>query len=220
MKQLLLFARKLTAAFSFSKRKLSTPLPIENYFHNGKPIVIPGTTALCNSFYVVLFDEKMCAAILSAAITHQHKDPVGRTDDFRHDPRLKRSPTLNDYEGSGYDRGHLTAAADATTEEEMHDTFLLSNMTPQSSELNRGAWKELEAYVRDLDTTFALTGACYEDVPKTIGKNKIPVPAWYWKVAFLTDGTIEAFIADNVDTAEVHDISIEDLEKKIGFKLT
>jgi len=219
MKQLLLFARKLTAAFSFSKRKVSKALPKEQLFPYGFEINIPGTTVLCNSFYLVLYDEAKRAAILTSAMTLPHKDPVKRTDDFRQDYRLKHSPTLADYEGSGYDRGHLTAAADAVNLEQMHDTFFLSNMTPQCPELNRVAWRELEAHVRDLDSAFVLTGAVYDDIPKTIGASKIPVPSWYWKVVFMTDKTIVAFIADNKDDAEVHDIDPQELEKKLNLKI-
>lgn len=53
---------------------------------------------------------------------------------FRPDSRLEppfRS-NLSDYSGSGYDRGHLAPAGDhKTTQANLTETFLLTNMAPQ-----------------------------------------------------------------------------------------
>jgi endonuclease G len=53
---------------------------------------------------------------------------------------------------SGYDRGHMAAAADHNRSGEcgLADTFLLSNISPQTPWLNRGPWKALERSVRGL----------------------------------------------------------------------
>lgn len=57
---------------------------------------------------------------------------------FRADSRL--SPTLrnnlSDFVGSGFDRGHLAPAGDhKTTQENLTETFLLSNTSPQVNTL-------------------------------------------------------------------------------------
>ncbi len=53
-------------------------------------------------------------------------------------PETVRS-LLSDYKGCGYDRGHLTPAANHVSGEKgMADTFLLSNVSPQSPSFNRG----------------------------------------------------------------------------------
>lgn len=52
--------------------------------------------------------------------------------------------TLKDYRKSGYDRGHMAPAADHKgSEKAMKDTFLLSNMSPQNPQFNRGYWANL-----------------------------------------------------------------------------
>ena len=61
-----------------------------------------------------------------------------RKDDFREDPRIKTgSASLNDYNGSGYDRGHLAPAADFSYDEfALSQSFYMSNMSPQDGSFN------------------------------------------------------------------------------------
>ncbi|CAM9231230.1 unnamed protein product [Ectocarpus sp. 4 AP-2014] len=72
---------------------------------------------------------------------------------FRPDSRLQplfRS-SLSDFYGSGYDRGHLAPAGDhKTTQANLTQTFLLSNMAPQVPSFNRGYWGDFEEFVRTL----------------------------------------------------------------------
>lgn len=77
--------------------------------------------------------------------------PAERADDFRPDPRIPREfrASLDDYRGSGLDRGHLAAAGNYGDVGAKSATFLLSNMMPQNSALNRGVWRSLETTVRD-----------------------------------------------------------------------
>ena len=56
----------------------------------------------------------------------------------------------DDYRGSGFDRGHLCPAADrSATSQDMDATFLMTNMVPQSPDLNRKTWVKLAEYARD-----------------------------------------------------------------------
>lgn len=114
-----------------------------------------------------------------------------RGDDFRADPEISTgSATLSDYRGSGYDRGHLAPAADfAFSEEAMSESFYLSNMSPQAGDLNRITWQYLEGQVRTWAETYGrvyvVTGPVLEkDASQydSIGKNKVSVPEYYYKV--------------------------------------
>ncbi|MFA6688934.1 MAG: DNA/RNA non-specific endonuclease [Sphaerochaetaceae bacterium] len=112
-----------------------------------------------------------------------------RKDNFRPDPQVATgSATLDDYRGSGYDRGHLIPAADLKwSAEAMSDSFYLSNMSPQDPQFNRGIWGTLEGVVRNFAATeesvYVVTGPVLTDGPyKTIGKNKVSVPKRYYKV--------------------------------------
>ena len=66
----------------------------------------------------------------------------------------------------------------------MTATFLMSNMTPQTGDLNRGPWQKLEAYLRTLVTrgndVYIYSGV-YGEKGKL--KNKVSIPEKNWKIA-------------------------------------
>ncbi|WP_075604107.1 DNA/RNA non-specific endonuclease [Saccharicrinis aurantiacus] len=112
-----------------------------------------------------------------------------RTDDFRPDPKVSTSSaSLEDYKGSGYDRGHLCpAAAMKVNHTAMSQTFYMSNMSPQKPNFNRGIWKNLEALVREWGwstETHVVTGPIFKDNMGAIGSNKVTVPGSYYKVIY------------------------------------
>lgn len=117
------------------------------------------------------------------------------------------------YRNSGYDRGHLAPAADfKKLDSDVHDSFTLSNVSPQLPMFNRSVWLRVEEFVRrvaqdeqaeddDVDRsssgveTWVMTGPLW--LPSsTVGKNKyrysyeaigsppslIPVPTHFFKV--------------------------------------
>ena len=192
----------------------------DDKFPNGKEVKVPNTTVLCNTFYATVFDEVHNAAIFSTETYQAKGASVTRTNDFRKDLRLKNGPTPDDYTNTGYDRGHLTPAADASTDEQMSDTFLMTNMTPQEPTVNRTPWRLLEVKVRDLPFTYVVTGAIYSFPAKTIGSHNVSVPLSYYKIVYLKDGTIQAFEAENKPKSPVLDSTVENIEKKSGIKFT
>ncbi|MBW4697578.1 MAG: DNA/RNA non-specific endonuclease [Aphanocapsa lilacina HA4352-LM1] len=121
---------------------------------------------------------------------------LGRADrqnDFRPDESLpvglyRVIPA--DYAGSGYDRGHLVPSADRTANAADNSaTFLMTNMTPQAPDLNRGPWEKLESHCRDLvgagKELYIIAGGSGE--LGTIGGGKVSVPARHWKVIVVLD---------------------------------
>ncbi|MCF0238717.1 MAG: DNA/RNA non-specific endonuclease, partial [Sphaerochaetaceae bacterium] len=155
---------------------------------------------------------------------------AGREDNFRADPSIPTgSATLEDYKGSGYDRGHMCPAADLHwSAQAMDDSFYLSNMSPQEGSFNRGIWADLEAVVR----TFAVqngeicvvTGPVLTDGPyKTIGKNKVSVPNYYYKVILDYSGKETkaiAFLLPNEGTKKDLDefvTTVDEVERITGL---
>lgn len=112
-----------------------------------------------------------------------------REDNFREDPTIHgEQGELDDYKGTGYDRGHMRPAGDTKgTPEQMSETFYLSNMLPQTGTLNRGQWAALEDQVRTWvstrDEVIVICGPAY--VPgrkhKEIAEG-VDVPDYCWKV--------------------------------------
>ena len=124
-------------------------------------------------------------------------DGVTRLNSFRPDFRIPRNfrADLSDYSKSGYDRGHLVASANRNESNlQNSETFLLSNMAPQSAKLNRGKWRSLESAIRQLSQkeevieTLVITGPVfdYNQCMETIGKHddngvEIPIPSHFFK---------------------------------------
>jgi endonuclease G len=194
--------------------------PCDQFYPNGKEIVVPNTKVLCNSFFAVVYDDNRNANIFSTEIAQERLKKTPRTDDFRADKRIADSPTPADYTNSGYDRGHMVPAANADDPNEMSDTFFMTNMTPQLPSVNRVAWKNLEERIRSVPFKWVVTGAHYSASPKVIGKNKVPVPDFLYKVAFFESGNVAVYIVDNlVPKSQVSTMKLEELEAKIGYKL-
>jgi endonuclease G len=190
----------------------------DDKFPQGKEVKVPNTTVLCNTFYVTVFDEAHNAAIFSSQVAQPKAGAVTRTNDFRPDARLKAGPRPDDYTNSGYDRGHLTPAADASTSEQMSDTFLMTNMTPQEPTVNRTPWRLLEIRVREGGAfKYVVSGAVYSYPAKTIGKNNVSVPVSYYKIVYLSNGKVQAFEAENKPNSPVVESTLEAVIKKSGI---
>ena len=111
-----------------------------------------------------------------------------RPDNFRTDPRVRTgSADLKDYENSGYDRGHLAPAADFSYDEfALSQSFYMSNISPQIPAFNRGVWRKLEDRTRQWalknSELYVVTGPILNKKGKTIGKNEVTVPEYYYKI--------------------------------------
>jgi endonuclease G len=212
--------KKLIALALFLLPGTAFASPCDQFFPNGKEIVVPNTKVLCNSFFAVVYDDDRNANVFSTEIAQERVKKTPRTDNFRADKRIADSPTPADYTNSGYDRGHMVAAANADDPNEMSDTFLMTNMTPQLPSVNRIAWKNLEERIRSVPFKWVVTGAHYSATPKVIGKNKVPVPDFLYKVAFFESGNVAVYIVDNLaPKSQVSTMKLEELEAKLGYKL-
>jgi endonuclease G, mitochondrial len=111
---------------------------------------------------------------------------IPRTDNFKADPAVKTgSASLEDYKGSGFDRGHLFPAADAWDSASMNECFYLSNMSPQVHAFNGGIWAKLEEQVRnwalEFDTIYIVTGPILKNGLPTIGPDSVAIPEYFYK---------------------------------------
>ena len=55
-----------------------------------------------------------------------------------------------DYNGSGYDRGHVPSADRFGDPSLNAEVFLMTNIVPQSCDLNQYPWEKLESYARGI----------------------------------------------------------------------
>jgi endonuclease G len=156
---------------------------------------------------------------------------------WKPDPWLADEETLepDDYKSAHAqiktDRGHQAALADFSGTPFDYETNYLSNITPQSSDLNQGPWRFLEESSRDLLDTFTvawiMTGPLYEEefaiLPEADEAHKIP--SGYWKIIAVpvndTTLAIAAFIM-NQDTPRGADfldyiVTVDEVERRSGL---
>jgi endonuclease G, mitochondrial len=86
-----------------------------------------------------------------------HEDDIGNAPraPFEPDPALPKGViarvTSHDYDGSGFDRGHMCPAKDRSrSPEDVREVFYMTNIVPQSPASNQRAWERLEDYCRRL----------------------------------------------------------------------
>ena len=148
----------------------------------------PDNYLLENNFYALSYNRQK--GIPNWVSWRLAKDDFGETDrqnDFRPDSRLPdgwKKVTPSDYSGSGFDRGHLCPSADRSNSVKANsETFLMTNMSPQTHDLNAGPWEKLESYSRSLarrNVTLYIIAGQYGEKGKI--KNKITVPTNFWKI--------------------------------------
>lgn len=150
---------------------------------------------------------------------------TARDDSFRADAAVSTSSaSLDDYVGSGYDRGHLAPAGDMKDATAMSESFFMSNMSPQEPSFNRGAWKTLEATVRQWGSEqeiYVVTGPIFMENKGTIGDNEVTVPGYYYKIAYSpADNKMIAFVMPNekiTNSLDVYVVSTDSVESLTGI---
>lgn len=133
-------------------------------------------------------------------------------DCFKRDESITTgSATPADYSSTGFDRGHIAPSADFYQSEEANaETFLMSNMSPQSPGLNRGVWADLEAWVREtaleFGTLYVVTGPVFVNNLGSIGRNQVTIPGYFYKVFLRFDRTGKAktigFLLPNIGASK------------------
>lgn len=149
------------------------------------------TQYMCKTNYAMhyRYDTKTAEYVVEHISLEDITGPAKRKDNFRADAAIPRQhqSRLEDYVGTGYDRGHLAAGANNTANDEvMSESFFLSNMVPQVPNHNRGIWRILEVRVRDWvkagKDIYVITGTAYAPGAGTVGPNSVGVPTHMWKV--------------------------------------
>jgi endonuclease G len=189
-----LFIAPTEEEYNKSKETSAAPtysVAIEDIPNLELPAPVAGEQIISHTDYTLSYNEEYEQASYVAYELDNNEiyGPAKRKDNFKSDPSVKTgSASLNDYKGSGYDRGHLCPAADQEeSDQAMSDSFYMSNMSPQAPSFNRGIWADLEAVVRTFADTngkiYVATGPILTDGPyETIGENEVAVPNFYYKV--------------------------------------
>jgi len=204
-----------------------------NQFAFGKPSYSgpDRTQTVCHGAFAALssLDKKVPLYSAEHIVGRNTVGSETRTNDFRPDETLPpgQRAEVRDYLRSGYDRGHMSPAADFKKEpKKMSESFYLSNMVPQNHVLNAEAWAGLESATRDcartLGEVYVVSGPIFSGRFKTIGSNKVAVPDAVYKIVVDPKGSSRAFVFANKPASKQSNyldraVSIESIERQTGL---
>jgi endonuclease G len=120
--------------------------------------------------YVVRYDGDLLVPLFTAErIDAARLNRAHRTDCFRPDPRIAAGLASRpaDYDEAIFDQGHLAAFANQDSSVVAgNNSFVMSNMAPQTCQFNRGIWQILEGIVRlwaaDRRTIYVISGSIFD----------------------------------------------------------
>jgi endonuclease G, mitochondrial len=161
-----------------------------------------------------------------------------RSDNFMPNPELPPdcyAVRPRDYSSSGYDRGHLVPSGDRTNSQTANEnTFIMTNIIPQSPSNNREVWRELEEYSRELaeegKELYLVAGG--EGIAQKIAESQVVVPEYTWKVILILDDPGSEITSNNAQTLAVwipnseevintkwqdYIVSVDQVEDKTGY---
>jgi endonuclease G len=155
----------------------------------------PCPKLLIHREYLVCFDlERRVASWVSYKLTSEDVTDRGRLDAFRSDPRLTEAENAHcaDYKYSGYDRGHAVPRSDMNRSQAVQaNTFLLSNMAPQTPALNRGMWRWLEESTRSWAIKFGeiyiTAGSVFIGQELRVASDRVAIPREFYKIVVRKD---------------------------------
>ena len=154
-----------------------------------------------------------------------------RPSSFKKDSRTKAQVSPSDYTHSGLDRGHMAPNYGIATRYgavAQKETFLMSNIIPQTPSVNRHLWKELEhrvanQYGRYFSEVWVTTGPVFQKPIQKL-KSGVPIPSHYYKIiADEQEGTLRvmAFLIERnlppYTRVKTRLVSIDELEELTGL---
>jgi len=169
----------------------SVPGGTNEHFYAGAPASSNAYTVVTNKGYVAAYNEttKSPAWVCYRLFKVDSLEAPERPSGFKIDKRTKSKVSTSQYTGSGYDRGHMApnyGIAICYGEDAQRETFLMSNVTPQTPNLNRGPWKALEQQVakdwaQRLGEVWVTTGPIQDSDAEEIGDG-IEIPTGCFKI--------------------------------------
>lgn len=154
-----------------------------------------------NDYYEICYNEYNRGAVYSyyslqkVDIVNISKRPAFYTDVFN--LSIPNLVFTNEYIHLGYDRGHI--ASDASfdySEDSLHAVYSMINITPQTPQLNRIAWKKTEIYERELAKSYKVNILVLINYDNTF-INNLSIPILFTKI-FEYNNVVECYQFNNV----------------------
>ena len=154
-------------------------------FSGDYPVLVLGNTA-----YAVGYSDARLNPLWVCYYVFALENPPSydRPSYFRIDERTKWGVRHDDYTNSGYDRGHMAPNATIAGrygEAAQLETFVMSNVCPQTHLLNNGIWKALESLVREwadlYEEVWVITGPVFDKDIETLDSG-VEIPDAFFKI--------------------------------------
>jgi endonuclease G len=122
-----------------------------------------------------------------------HYGDAARSTSFSSDASLPTTcyhVVTGDYTNSGFDRGHQVRSEERTWDAtDNKSTFLMTNIVPQTHDLNAGPWLDLEYYLQDLAQNqnkeiYVISGPI-GNTGTLNGAGKVQIPSYNFKIAVI-----------------------------------
>lgn len=208
------------------------------------PWGVPQSTSsriLVQRDYVIGYSDSLLVPLWTAhRLYSSDLGKVTRVDCFRRDPRIPAPAASlpSDYDDPIYDQGHMTPNADMSKGlKPVINSFIMSNMSPQFCQFNRGVWQILESLVRiwaeEQGTLYVMTGSIFDRdgdgmrdddsvAPRMMsrnGKARVVIPSHFYKILVhrFDDGRVDvlALIMPNDKTNLDGDDAIRYIENHL-----
>lgn len=175
-------------------------------FANGTPPRVPDLAGrrarpLCFDGFAILHSGQTKTPVYAAEVLNKERILAARTqqrtNNFFPDARLPvaERATLEDYRGSGFDRGHNAPSGDQASPEAVAQSFSLANIFPQEPKNNQGPWAQIEQSTRKyvlrakgdvyvITGSLLLPGACPFTVPNCQIGRGVTVPSHLYKLVY------------------------------------
>lgn len=215
---------------------------IHNY---ALPAMEADDSLICHSAMCIVFSKKYLLAkwVVHVITPDIIEGRVSRTNNFRNDPMIPNTGNDSDYfsktltkegkdkyESFGFDRGHLAPSADFRwSSTALSESYYFSNITPQTPEMNRGKWSDIEGFFRAYvynnpnSYLYVVTAPLLKDnLPVVVkGPHKLPIPEYHYKIAVDYDKKMGiAFLVPqrNINyPIDSYAVSIDSIEKITGM---
>jgi len=184
-----------------------------------------------HSYFALSYNEKYEQAEWVSYFLRSQNEGIGhyKRPRFINDPKVTtESADTDNYKKSGYDRGHLCAAADMRFSKTAYDeTFYTSNISPQKHNFNGGIWKLLEEKSRYWATKYngiyVVTGGILQKGLPTIGSEKVAIPNYFYKILYCNFKGKDKMVAFLMPSVKSKDplykfvVSVDSVEKMTGI---
>lgn len=206
----------------------------QHYFEGQAPDILNEKLAqknqeICYQKYGLVHSGITRTALVSGehlTLDELTKPRAKRKNNFHPDPNLLPADRaeLEDYENSGYDRGHMSPVGDMADSKSQKESFSLANMIPQNHNNNTQLWEGIEQSTRNLAKTsgelYVITGPIFLGAKLKRLNGRVLIPTYIYKAIYDPQKKqAAAYFVKNTAGGHYAVVSVAEVEQLAGVSL-